>query len=93
MKEFTVAVIGAGQIARTRHIPNYNALPGVRVAGVCDVNGDAARRTAEELGIDCWDTDAAALLRRCRPDAVSVCVPNRFHCESAETALLAGCHV
>lgn len=93
MKEFTVAVIGAGQIARTRHIPNYNALPGVRVAGVCDVNADAARRTAEELGIDCWDTDAAALLRRCRPDAVSVCVPNRFHCESAETALLAGCHV
>lgn len=93
MKEFTVAIIGAGQIARTRHIPNYSALPGVRVVGICDVNEETARSTAREFGIDCWDTDARALLERCRPDAVSVCVPNRFHCEFAELALQAGCHV
>lgn len=93
MKEFTVAIIGAGQIARNRHIPNYNALPGVRVVGVCDVNADAARQTAEEFGVEYWDTDAASLLARCHPDAVSVCVPNRFHCEFTELALQAGCHV
>lgn len=93
MQEFTVAIIGAGQIARKRHIPNYNALPGVRVVGICDVNADAARDTAREFGIDCWDTDARALLDRCHPDAVSICVPNRFHWEFTQLALEAGCHV
>src|SRR4026209_663310 len=46
-----VAIIGAGAIVRTAHLPVYRRL-GFPVAGVYDVNCAAARQTAEMFDID-----------------------------------------
>lgn len=87
------AIIGAGQVARTSHINHYQSIGGVEVAAVCDVNAEAARQTAEAFGIPHWYSDAETMLREIRPEAVSICVPNKFHCEMTCIALEHGCHV
>src|SRR5689334_23656466 len=46
-----VAIIGAGAIVRTAHLPVYRRL-GLPVAGVYDVNCTAARQTAEMFGLE-----------------------------------------
>lgn len=93
MKELRVAIIGAGQVARTSHINHYQSIDGVEVAAVCDVNGEAASLTAKEFGIAGWYDDVHAMLQEVRPDAVSICVPNKYHCEMTCLALEHGCHV
>jgi predicted dehydrogenase len=49
--EIRIAVIGAGQIVRTRHLPGLRALPGVRLIGVCNRHRENAARVAREFGI------------------------------------------
>jgi predicted dehydrogenase len=46
-----IAIIGAGAIVRTAHLPAYRRL-GLPVAGVYDVNCAAARQTAEMFGLE-----------------------------------------
>lgn len=87
------AIIGAGQVARTAHINCYQSLDGVTVVAVCDVNAEVARQTAEAFGIPHWYADAETMLREMQPEAVSICVPNKFHCAMTCAALAHGCHV
>lgn len=93
MSKLRVAVIGAGQVARTSHINHYQSMEEVEVEAVCDVNESAARSAAEEFGIARWYTDVDRMLEETGPDAVSVCVPNKFHCETVCAALEHNCHV
>jgi len=88
-----VAIIGAGQVARASHINHYQNIAGVEVVAVSDVNETAARETATIFGIACWYCDAETMLRKVQPEAVSICVPNKFHCEITCLALAYGCHV
>src|SRR5205823_13557476 len=46
-----IAIVGAGAIARTAHLPAYRRL-GFPVAGVLDINRDVARETARPSGIE-----------------------------------------
>src|SRR5689334_894720 len=46
-----VAIIGAGAIVRTAHLPVYRRL-GFPVAGVYDINCAAAQQTAAQFGIE-----------------------------------------
>ena len=93
MSILRVAVIGAGQVARTSHINHYKSLPDVEVSAVCDVNRDAAKMAADEFQIPSWYADAGTMLEEIRPDAVSICVPNKFHCDTTCLCLEHGCHV
>lgn len=88
-----IAVIGSGQIARVSHISHYQSIEGVEVAAVCDVNIQAAKSTAKMFGIPQYYTDHIKILEEVKPDAVSICVPNRFHCRITCDALSRGCHV
>ena len=93
MKELTVAVIGAGQIARVSHLPAYGGMEGVRVVGVCDTRIESARKLAQEFSVPAYFDDHRRMLETCKPDVVSVCVPNRFHCAVTLDALNAGANV
>ena len=46
-----VGIIGAGQIARTRHLPGLRAIPGVKVVGVCNQRRESSNRVAREFDI------------------------------------------
>ncbi|MDF2473043.1 MAG: hypothetical protein K0R21_825 [Anaerocolumna sp.] len=93
MEKLKIAIIGAGQIARKSHITNYQALKGVEVIAVCDTNLEAAASTAEEFHISKYFGNHVEMLEATKPDAVSVCVPNKYHCSITCDALERGCHV
>ena len=93
MKTLKVAVIGAGQIARVSHLPAYRKMQGVEVVGVSDVRLESAKALAEEFGIPVYEDDHRRMLEACKPDIVSVCVPNKFHCAITVDALNAGANV
>ena len=93
MEKLKVALIGSGQIARTSHIPAYKEMDNVEIVGVSDVNEKAAESLAREFNIPFYSASHKELLEKCKPDAVSVCVPNKFHYPIVIDALNSGCHV
>ena len=81
-------------IANAAHIPAYRQFPeDFEIVGVADVNAEAAETTAARHGIPHSFTDAAEMLQVCRPDVVSVCVPNCMHKEYTLLALSYGANV
>lgn len=93
MKKLKIAIIGAGQIARTTHLPIFKDMDDVEVFGISDVNRDAASQLAEDFQIPYSFDDHIEMIESIHPDAVIVCVPNRFHCRIVLDALEHGCHV
>ena len=93
MGNLKIVVIGAGQVARTTHLPILSKMKDVEIAAVCDVNGAAAEAIAESFGIAHWYTDHRQMLQTEHPDAAWICVPNRFHHDTVMDTLKAGCHV
>ena len=49
--EIRIGIVGAGQITRTRHIPGFQGLPGVKVVAVCNRNRDTTARVAHDFDI------------------------------------------
>ncbi len=93
MKQLRMAIIGSGQIAQVTHIPNYQSMEEVEIVGICDTRLEAAKLTAEKFGIAKYYDSHVEMLRELKPDAVTICVPNKFHCQITLDALEAGCHV
>lgn len=86
------ALIGAGQIAR-QHLACLSTLPGVELAGICDLSPATAECAAERYGVGAWFTDHREMLARVRPDVVHVTTPPTSHYRLAVDALDAGAHV
>lgn len=93
MKKLRMAIIGAGQIARVTHIPNYQSMEEVELVGICDTRLESAENLAKEAGISHYYDSHRQMLEEVSPDAVTICVPNKFHCQITLDALEAGCHV
>ena len=77
-------VIGAGYIAK-QHLACLTRLPGVHVAGVCDLSPATAEATAERFGISRWFTDHRQMLGTVTPDVVHVATPFGSHFALAMT--------
>jgi predicted dehydrogenase len=86
------ALIGTGHIAR-QHLGCLRTLPGVTVAGVCDLSPAMAESAAERFGVPVWFTDHRRLLDEVRPNIVHVTTPPTSHYALAMAALDAGAHV
>ena len=81
-------------IANSAHIPAYRQFSeDYYITAVCDINEQAAKKTAEKHGIKSYYTDASEMLEKEKPDVVSVCVPNCFHKQYTIMALRAGANV
>lgn len=93
MMRLRMAIIGAGQIARVTHIPNYRLMDEVELVGICDTRIEAAESLAQEYGIPNYYDSHIQMIEELRPDAVTICVPNKFHCRITLDALERGCHV
>lgn len=87
-----VGVIGCGQIAKVRHIPEFAGNPAVTISALCDVEEEKAASLAREFGVKKVFTDYRELLKE-NLDAVSICTPNALHAEMAVAAAEAGKHV
>ncbi len=93
MKKLKAAIIGCGQIAQVTHIPNYQVMEDAEILGVCDTSLDTARTAAKKFEIEHYYDSHKKMLEDLQPDAVIICVPNKFHCQITLDALEAGCHV
>jgi predicted dehydrogenase len=78
MTKLRVAVIGAGGIGGT-HLRAYAAWPDLcELAGVADVDLNAAQTKADPYQIPAFD-DYRTMLDAVQPDAVSLCTPPKLH--------------
>ena len=91
---YKVCIIGCGMIAESAHLPAYRQFgDDFDVSAVFDVSAERAQRFALENNIKSFYTDADEMLKREKPDIVSVCVPNKFHKEYTLKSLWAGANV
>ncbi len=88
-RKIGVAIAGCGQIARTRHAPEYQANPFAEIVGFFDMDPARAEALAAQYGGVAYDS-FEALLADPRVEAVSVCTPNFLHGPHAIQALRAG---
>ena len=87
--ELRIGVLGAGKMARA-HLETLTAMPGVRLAAICNPTSTAGPRFAEEFGIASMYRDADAMFREQQLDAVFVAVSHGVTVDVATQALAAG---
>lgn len=88
-----IGIIGAGAIARSRHIPGFRAIPGVVIAGVCNRTRDSSARVSRELDIPRIYGGWEHLIEDDAIDAVVIGTWPYLHCAATLAALGAGKHV
>jgi predicted dehydrogenase len=93
MATIKVGIIGAGSIARQRHLPGLRALPEVELTVVCNRSRAAAEQVAAEFGIPAAVTDWHEVIARPDVEAVVIGAPPYLHCLATCAALAAGKHV
>jgi predicted dehydrogenase len=91
-QKFKYACIGAGGIARKKHLNGYGKLSNVQLVAICDVDYEAAKKLADEFGIPEVYTDYQQMFEEKELDIVSVCTPNATHKSITIHALEHGCH-
>jgi predicted dehydrogenase len=91
MAKIKVAVVGAG-IGKV-HLQGYQAHPQAEVVALCDLNQGLARQVATEFNVPQVFDDLTQMLRAVPLDAISVCVPNKFHLPVVVECLQAGVNV
>ena len=85
-------VWGSGGIARRRTIPEgIVAADNAELTAVYDVNAEANKEVAEEIGAAACDSEDALLETDC--DIVYVATPANLHCDQVVCAAKAGKHV
>ena len=88
-----VAVIGAGAIAQTAHLPALVKMRGVTAVAICDNDRVKARSIADRFDIPDTYTDIEDLLDSEELDAVVVTTPNHLHEPHILSALASKVHV
>lgn len=88
-----VAMIGAGAIARTQHLPGWQAVPEARVTALVDASPTALANVGDFFGIERRAIDYRELLDDPTIDVFDICAPSALHAEIAIAALQAGKHV
>lgn len=85
-------VIGAGSIARKRHLPELLDNQNAEIAAICDYNLDRAKEMTDIYGGKAFN-DYRELISMKDLDAVIVCATNTTHAEMTIAALQSGIHV
>src|SRR5271166_884999 len=91
--ELRIGIVGAGQITRSRQLPGFRRVPGVRIMGVCNRHRDSAARVAREFDIPRIYANWEELIEDREIDAVVIGAWPYLHCQVTLAALDAGKHV
>ncbi|HYW25986.1 MAG TPA: Gfo/Idh/MocA family oxidoreductase [Terriglobales bacterium] len=86
-------MVGAGQIARDRHVPGFKRIPGVDLVAVVNRKPESSRRAAEEHGFLRTHADWRDLVADPEVDAVVIGTWPYLHAPITIAALDAGRHV
>ena len=89
-----MALIGAGNFARSSHLPNMQALERLyHLRAVVNRTGPSARAVGQQFGADYVSTDPAEVIADPEVDAVLIATRHHLHGSLALAALKAGKHV
>jgi predicted dehydrogenase len=92
-KRVRVAIVGAGGIAETAHIPAYLLNEYADVLAVVDPNEKQLARIVKKFKVKKTFSSVDDLLANVEIDAMSICTPPDTHAEIALKALQHGVHV
>jgi predicted dehydrogenase len=88
-----IGFVGAGSIARSRHLPNLQKLPDVEFTAVANRSTITADKAAKDYGFKKVYVDWHDVITDEEVDAVFICTPPYMHREMAVFALKHGKHV
>ena len=87
MKKMRVGIVGAGNIARSGHLPAYKELRDIaEVTAIADLNEERAKEAAQLFNVPRWYGSAEALLEHEDVQLIDVCVWNQAHAPIAIAA-------
>ncbi len=89
----SVALVGAGNLAKWAHLPAIGGITGVSLRAVCSNSGARGKSYANRFKADYATSDYDELLADAEIDAVIVATRHSEHASQVEKALLAGKHV
>ena len=93
MNKVRVGLIGAGKVARDRHLPKLGAIADVELTLVWSRDPDKADRAASDFGFDKSVADWREIVESQEVDAVVIATPPVLHHQATLAALDAGKHV
>ena len=79
--KLNVAVIGTGAMGKS-HARVYSGMATVNLVAVCDSNAERAKNVASEFKTNFY-TDYMEMIKKEKIEAVSVCVPTKYHKDAA----------
>jgi predicted dehydrogenase len=88
-----IGFIGAGGIAKQRHLPGLKQIEGVELVAVANRRRETAEQVAKEWGFTAVHDDWRQVLERQDVDAVFIAAPPYLHRDATIAALEAGKHV
>ena len=94
MSRLRVALVGAGGIAGSSHVPAIRELEDdLELVAIADVDAARAAAAAERWAVPAVYGDVGELLERERPDLVDICTPPGSHTDLCVRSLRAGAWV
>lgn len=87
-----IAIVGCGYVANG-HIEAWRKVRNARVAAVCDLNEDLAKRTINQWSIPRYYRSLSDFVQKEKVDVVDICTPPQTHALLAVQAMQAGMNV
>lgn len=89
-----VAIIGLGAAAQNIHLPAYAMIKDkITIVGGCDLNEEARDIACRKWGVKDVFSDPDEMIKKTRPDIVSIITQPAQHFENCKMVLERGCHV
>ena len=92
-KKFGIGIIGCGEISASHYRAYRELADECEIVALSDAVEAAAKRRAQEFGVEAVYTDYHDLLADKRVDAVAICTPHYLHAPMTIAAANAGKHV
>src|ERR1051325_2500757 len=93
LRTLRIGMIGAGSIAREKHLPNLHKIAGVEVSAVCNRSRSGSEKVAREFRIPTVVNEWKEIVNRPDIDVVWIAANPHLHMEATIAALDAGKHV
>ena len=90
MERVTLGIIGAGNLSTRKIYPSLSYIPEVKLAAVCDLDENKAKRNAEKFGANMVFTSMEKMLAQAELDAVIICIGPEQHARLTPIVLYAG---
>ena len=88
-----IAIVGAGEVVRTKHLPGFAAIPGVKIVGICNQKRESSAKVTRDYTIPKIYRSWEQAIDDDDVDAIVVGTWPYLHCPVTLAALDAGKHV